>query len=181
MSILVIVISIIGFVVALILIAAVLGSPEYVVEQEIIIEKPKQTVFDYIKFSKNQNLYNKWWMMDPNARKEYVGTDGQPGFIMKWESDNKQAGKGEQEITRVTEGQRVDYEIRFIKPFEGTSPSHIETVALAPNQTKVIWIFSGQRNFGMRIFHLLFNIKKMLGKDILTSLTNLKNILEKQQ
>lgn len=180
MSILLIVVSIIAFVVVLILIAAAMASTEYVVEQEIVIDRPKQTVFDYIKYTKNQNQYNKWWMMDPNARKEYVGTDGQPGFIMKWESDNKQAGKGEQETTRVTEGRRVDYVIRFLKPFVATSPSHIETVAIAPNQTKVIWIFSGERNFGMRIFHLLFNMKKMLGKDILTSLNNLKNILEKQ-
>ena len=180
MSIFVIILLIIAAVVVFILIAAALSSAEYVVEQEIVINQPKQTVFDYIRITKNQNHYNKWWMMDPNARKEYTGIDGQPGFVMKWESDNKQAGKGEQETTRVTEGQRIDYEIRFIKPFEGISPSHIETAAITPNQTKVTWVFAGSRNFGMRIFHLLFNIKKMLGKDILTSLNNLKNILEKQ-
>lgn len=180
MSIFAIILVVIAAIIVFIIIAAAMASPEYVVEQEIIIEKPKQTVFDYVKYSKNQHYYNKWWMIDPNARKEYTGTDGQRGFVMKWESDNKQAGKGEQEITRVTEGQRIDYEIRFIKPFEGTSASHMETVALSPNQTKVIWVFSGERNFGMRIFHVLFNIKKTLGKDILTSLTNLKRIVEKQ-
>lgn len=180
MSIFVIILIIIAAILVFIIIAAAMASPEYVVEQEIVIERPKLTVFDYIKYSKNQNYYNKWWMIDPNARKEYIGTDGQPGFIMKWDSDNKQAGKGEQEITRVTDGLRIDYVIRFIKPFEGTSASHKETVVLAANQTKVIWVFSGERNFGMRIFHLLFNVKKMLGKDMLASLNNLKNILEKQ-
>jgi len=180
MSILSIILWVVAAILLFIIVVAAVSSPEYVVQQEIIINKPKQAVFDYIKYSKNQNNYNKWWMMDPNARKEYTGVDGIPGFTMKWESDNKQAGKGEQEITGITEGDRVDYEIRFIKPFEGTSPSHMQTVAVAPNQTKVVWFFSGTRNFGMRIFHLLFNLKKMLGKDILISLNNLKNILEKQ-
>lgn len=180
MSILSIILIVIAAITLFILLVAAVSSPGYVIQQEIIINKPKQAVFDYIKYSKNQNNYNKWWMMDPNARKEYTGIDGTPGFTMKWESDNKQAGKGEQETTGITEGERVDYEIRFIKPFEGTSPSHIQTVAVTPNQTKVIWAFSGTRSFGIRIFHLLFNLKKMLGKDIMTSLTNLKNILEKQ-
>lgn len=180
MSVLSIILIVIAAVIVFILLIAAVSSPEYVIQQEITINKPKQTVFDYIKYAKNQNNYNKWWMMDPNARKEYTGVDGTPGFTMKWESDNKQAGKGEQETTGITEGERVNYEIRFIKPFEGTSPSHMQTVTVAPGQTKVIWAFSGKRNFGMRIFHLLFNIKKMLGKDIMTSLNNLKTILEKQ-
>lgn len=180
MSILTIVLVIIGAILTIILLLAATSSNEYSVQQEVIISKPKDVVFEYIKYTQNQNYYNKWWMMDPNARKEYSGTDGEPGFIMKWDSDNKQAGKGEQETTAVKEGERIDYEIRFIKPFEGTSPSYMLTKAISPAQTRVVWFFSGERNFGMRIFHVLFNIKKMLGKDMATSLNNLKNILEKQ-
>ena len=179
MSIITIILVVIGAALAIILLAAASAKPEYSVQQEIIINKPKQEVFDYIKYSKNQNYYNKWWMMDPNARKEYTGVDGTPGFIMKWDSDNKQAGKGEQETKAITD-ERVDYEIRFIKPFEGTSPSYMLAKTISPTQTRVIWFFSGDRNFGMRIFHVLFNIKKMLGKDMLISLNNLKSILEKQ-
>jgi len=180
MGILSIILLVIAAVIVFTLIAAGASSPEYVVTQEIVINKPKQTVFNYIKYSLNQNNYNKWWMMDPKARKEYAGTDGTPGFVMKWDSDNKQSGKGEQEITGITEGTRVDYEIRFIKPFQGTSPSYQETIAISPAQTKVVWVFKGDRNFAMRIFHLLFNLKKMLGRDLQTSLVNLKTILEQQ-
>lgn len=179
MSIITIILLVIAAIIVVILLAALFAKDEYVIEQGITINKPKQTVFSYIKTMYNQNQYNKWWMMDPNAKKEFTGTDGTPGFTMRWDSDNKQAGKGEQEIKKVTEGERVDYEIRFIKPFESVADSYMETAAIAGNQTKVTWVFKGKRNFSMRIFHLLFNLKKMLGKDLQASLVNLKNVLEK--
>ena len=180
MSIFTMIFLVIAVTIVLVLLIALFSSNEYSIQKEIIINKPRQAVFDYIKVSQNQNYYNKWWMMDPNARKEYIGTDATPGFTMKWESDNKQAGKGEQEITKIIEGKRVDSEIRFIKPFESTSTNFMETESVAGSQTRVVWGFAGKRNFGMRIFHLLFNLKKMLSKDLQTSLINLKNVLEKQ-
>ncbi|HWB28464.1 MAG TPA: SRPBCC family protein [Chitinophagaceae bacterium] len=180
MSIFVIILLIIAAIIVIILVAAAAMPGEYTIQKEVIINKPVQDVFDYVKFSMNQNHYNKWWMMDPNSRKEYVGTDATPGFTMKWDSDNKQAGKGEQEIKKIIDGKRIDYEIRFIKPFRGTSTSFMETGPVPGNQTRVVWAFGGKRNFGMRIFHMLFNLKKMLGKDLQASLNNLKTILEKQ-
>jgi hypothetical protein len=101
------------------------------------------------------------------------------GFIYKWNSDMKSVGQGEQEMIGITEGQRIDYEIRFIKPFEGVSGASLTTVAAGDNATDVTWAFNGKRTFGMKIFHLLFNLKKVLAKDLQTSLQNLKNVLEK--
>ena len=60
-------------------------------------------------------------MLDPQAKKTFTGIDGTVGFIMAWDSKNKEAGKGEQEIKKIAEGQRVDFEIRFEKPFEGVA------------------------------------------------------------
>ncbi len=178
MSTLTLILLIVSAIIVVILIAALFTGKEYIVDREIIINRKKEDIFNYIKFSMNQNDYNKWWMMDPNARKEYMGTDGTPGFTMKWESDSRQAGAGEQEITKITAGERVDYEIRFKKPFEGTAYSYITTTGLLNDATNVVWEFKGERNYGMRIFHLVFNLKKMLGKDIMVSLENLKTIVE---
>src|SRR5438093_8050304 len=119
MNILLIILVAIAIIIAIILIAAAITGKEYVIEREITINKPKQEVFNYIKFLKNADQYNKWVMMDPNLKKDYKGTDGTAGFIYYWDSANKNVGKGEQEITKIIEGERVDYEIRFIKPFEG--------------------------------------------------------------
>jgi hypothetical protein len=117
-------------------------------------------------------------MRDPSLKKEFKGIDGTVGFVYYWESNNKQVGKGEQEIKKIIEGERIDYEIRFIKPFKGKSGSSITTTFISYNSTRVKWIFNGRNNYLMRVVDFLLNLKKVLGKDLATSLSNLKSILE---
>ena len=178
MNIFLIILLVIVVLIGIILMGALLLKDEYIVEKAITINKPRHEVFNYIKLLKNQEQYNKWVMTDPKALKELRGTDGTPGAVYAWDSNNKQVGKGEQEIKKITEGERIDHEIRFQKPFEGTSFAHIITEPASANQTTVKWVFRGLRNYPMKIVHLLFNLKKMLGKDLEISLINLQSVLE---
>jgi hypothetical protein len=173
------IVVIILVIIAIPLIFASFLSEDYFIERDIVVNRPKQEVFDYVKYLKNAGAYNKWVMTDPHLRKTFSGTDGTPGFVYGWDSDNKNVGKGEQEIKSIREGQRIDYELRFVKPFVGVSYAHIVTEPTADNKTNVKWVFNGKRNYPMRIFHLLFNLKKVLGNDLQTSLGNLKTVLEK--
>ncbi len=84
---------ILGSIICLLLITAAFTKKEYSVERDITINKSKDSVFNYIKYLKNQNDYSKWASMDKNMKKEFVGTDGTPGFISSWDSDNKDVGK----------------------------------------------------------------------------------------
>ena len=68
-------------IIALFLIVALFVKKDYAVEREIIINKPKQVVFDYVKILKNQDAYSVWNMKDLAAKKTYTGTDGTVGFI----------------------------------------------------------------------------------------------------
>lgn len=72
-------------------------------EREIIINKPSEDVFSYVKLMRNQEEYNVWVRRDPNVKIVYQGLDGTAGFTSSWEG-NKQAGKGEQEIKEVKDG-----------------------------------------------------------------------------
>jgi len=175
MTILIIVVIII----AIPFIAALFLSPEYLIEREIIINTPKQEVFDFIKLLRNHAKFNKWTMTDPNVRLDYRGTDGTVGFVSAWDSDNKNVGKGEQEIIKLEDGKRIDYALRFIKPFESTAGAHMITEAAGADKTKVTWAFTGTRSYTNRIMHFLLNLKKMLGNDLQTGLNNLKNVMEK--
>jgi hypothetical protein len=116
-------------------------------------------------------------MTDPNMKKDLRGTDGKVGFVYAWDSQMRNAGKGEQEITKLREGKRVDIEVRFEKPFEGIAQTPISTEAVAANKTKVTWEMIGRNKYPMNIMNLF--IDKMLGKDLEVSLVNLKTILEK--
>jgi hypothetical protein len=159
---------------------AIFTPSGYTIERGIVVNKPKTDVFDYIKLLKNQDYYSKWVMMDPAMKKTFTGTDGTVGFIYAWDSENKQAGKGEQEITQIDGQYRIETEVRFEKPFKGKANTALEAEAIAPAQTRVKWIFMSERTYMMRVMHILLNLKKVLGKDIQTSLGTLQGILEKQ-
>jgi hypothetical protein len=178
MNILVIVLLVVLGAVALVLIAALFVKKEYTVQREIAINKPNSDVFNYIKFQKNQYDYNKWVMADPNARKSFSGTDGKVGFIYAWDSDNKKVGKGEQEIKKIREGEKLDLEVRFIKPFEGVGIVSMTTDSLPGNATRLQWGMQGRNKYPFNLMNLF--IGDMLGKDLEVSLKNLKGILEHQ-
>jgi hypothetical protein len=173
-----IILVIVAVLVALPLIAALLIRKEYSVERDIQINLPKEKVFDYVKYLKNQDSFSKWANIDPDMKKSYRGTDGYAGFVSAWDSNNKNVGKGEQEIKKITDGTRIDYEIRFIRPFKSTSPAYMTTESISDNQTRVKWGFSGNMKYPMNIMFLFMNFEKMIGNDLVTGLTNLKNKLE---
>ena len=173
------VIIVLLIIVAIPLIIALFVKKSYSVEREIIINTPKQDVFNYIKFLKNQDNYSVWAMMDPAMKKEFIGVDGTPGFVSSWESNNKKVGKGEQEIKSITEGERIDLALHFIKPFEGRAHAFMEATALSTNKTKLRWVLNSSMKYPMNFMLLFMNMDKMLGNDLATGLTNLKMILEK--
>ncbi len=112
----------------------------------------------------------------PALKKEFRGTDGTVGFVYAWDSNKKNAGKGEQEIKNIKEGERVDVEVRFQKPFHGIATAPIITEGMSANQTKVKWAMNGNTKYPLNFMNLFMD--NMLGKDLEASLNNLKTILE---
>ena len=100
-------------IVVLALIAALFLTKNYAVEREITIDQPKDSVFNYIKYVKNQDNFSVWNRKDPKMIKTFSGTDGTVGFVYSWNSQDKNVGVGEQEIKKIIEGERIDFEIRF--------------------------------------------------------------------
>lgn len=180
MTIVIYVLAVIMAIVALVLIAAMFVRKSYSVRRRIVIDKPVDAVFDFVKYVNHAEQYNKWFMLDPDSKRERRGTDGAPGFVYAWDSTVKNVGKGEQEIKSVVDGQRIDCEVRFIKPFEGRADITMTTEPQPGGQTKVTWLFSSAMKYPMNIMLLFMDFEKMLGKDMEESLQNLKSVLEKQ-
>ncbi len=179
MKILIVVSIVIASIIAIALITALFVKKEYSVERSIIINKPIAEVFDYIKLLKNQNNYSVWAKVDTSMKKEYSGVDGTVGFISGWDSENKNVGKGEQEIVKITNGQRIDYELRFMKPFKAVNPAFMRTETISDTETNVVWGFNGRMNYPMNLMLLIMNIEQMIGNDFENGLKTLKDILEK--
>lgn len=162
------------------LIAALFVEKEYTVEREVVINKPVNDVYGYVKLTKNQDNYSKWVMADPNMKKDFKGTDGTTGFVYAWHSNDNNVGKGEQEIKSLSEGNKIEHEIRFEEPFEGKAETYMTTEPVSENQTKVKWAFHSSAPYPMNAMFAVMDMDEMLGKDLEASLNNLKTVLEKQ-
>lgn len=170
--------GIFGIIVLALLIALFLPK-EYAVEREIIINQPKDSVFNYVKLLKNQDNFSVWFSKDPAIKKTFSGTDGTVGAVAGWDSKDENVGVGEQEIKKIVKGERIDSELRFKVPIESTAFAFMTTEAISPNQTKVKWGFDGKMPYPMNLMLPIMNIEEMLGKDLQDGLNNLKAILEK--
>lgn len=159
-------------------IVALFVNKDYAVQREVVIDKSKTEVFGYVKCLENQDNFSKWSNMDPNMKKTFTGQDATVGFISAWESDHQEVGVGEQEITNIIDGERIDYELRFKKPFEQTDYAYITTEAISDAQTKVIWGFNGRMDYPKNLMLLFMDFDKMLGGDLQQGLDKLKEILE---
>jgi hypothetical protein len=93
-----------------------------------------------------------------------------------WEG-NSDVGKGEQEIKKIEEGKRIDFELRFEKPMKDIAQAYMTTDSVAPNQTLVKWGLTGHMTYPMNIMGLVMD--KMVGGDFETGLANLKALQEK--
>lgn len=169
---------ILGFIL-LALIAALIMPKEYAVEREIVINKPNDSVFNYIKYLKNQDNFSVWSRTDPNMKKTFTGVDGTIGAVAAWESENKNVGVGEQEIKNILPNERIDFELRFKKPFESTDNAYFSTEGISSKETKVKWGFNGKMPYPMNLMLPIMNMDEMLGKDLEKGLVDLKVLLEK--
>ena len=172
------VIIIILVIIAIPMVIALFAPKSYAVEREVTINKPTPEVFEYLKHLKNQDDYSPWATRDPNMKREFRGTDGTVGFVAAWDSEHKEVGKGEQEIKKITEGRRIDFELRFYKPFEATEPAYLITESTGEEQTRVKWGFSGKMKYPMNFMLVFMDMEEMIGKDLESGLSKMKTVLE---
>jgi hypothetical protein len=161
------------------LIAALFVSKDLKVTKEIVVNKPKNEVFNYIKELKNQDNYSVWNKMDTAMQHTYTGTDGTVGFVSAWKGNSK-VGTGEQTITKIVEGERLETDLVFKELFENKAQALMTTTALDSMSTKVTWGFDSKMPYPFNLMKVLMSMEKELGKDYEGGLKNLKEVLEKK-
>lgn len=166
----------VGIFVALFLLLAAIMPNNYTVSVSTTIDKPQKEVYDFVKSLKNQEYYSVWVMQDSNVVMTYTGTDGTRGFIAHWNSKNDQVGEGEQRITKI-DGERVEVDIRFERPFEGNQKAATIVKSIGENKTEVTSEFYGHDSYP---WNALSFVGKSIIKDAQTqNMVNLKAILER--
>src|SRR5690349_9152755 len=137
---------VLGVIIVAVVIFGVVAPTHMDVEREVVIDKPREVVFNDLRLVKNHDSWSPWMRKDPNIVKQYRGTDGTVGFVQAW-SGNNEVGVGEQEIRNIAEGSRIDYALRFKKPMEDTSTAYLVTEDAGAGKTKVKWGMNGRSPF----------------------------------
>jgi len=166
---------------AIYLILILVAPKEYSVSRSLVIERPVAEVYDYLKYLKNQDHWSPWKKRDPEMKQTFTGSDGTVGFISHWDSDHKQVGSGEQEISKLDENRRIETDIRFLKPWKSESTGFFDVVDEGSNTTKVVWGFSGKHKVPVNVMMMFMNMDKLVGKDFDEGLNDLKTLLEKNR
>jgi len=165
----------IAIIIAIPLIVALFVPKESTSEGQIVINKPKQEVFDYIKYVKNQDNFGVWQLSDPNMKTTSEGEDGTEGFKYSW--DSEKLGKGAQAITKIEEGERMESDMFFYDFDDTPSKAYFTVEEQASDQTLVKWGISWTTPYPWNLMGLFYNMDKDFNK----GLEKLKEIVENQE
>lgn len=168
-----------GFLVSLLAIALLIPAflpKTFAVRREVIINRPMDEVFDYLKNLRNQPAFSMWSQLDPAMEKTFRGTDGAAGSVYSWSSQEKNVGMGELEVKAIEANRQIELEIRFTKPFVSNAPTVIEFEAIDAGRTRVMQTYFGKMPYPMNA--LCRSISKTIGEGMDTSFQNLKRLLE---
>ncbi len=160
----------------LLLIAAVFIPKKYTVSESLIVNVPKDKVFEYVKLFRNQEEFSVWILEDPGVEVKYTGEDGTLGAIQSW--NGKNSGIGEQEITFIN-NDKIEVELRFKKPFESKQKAALLLNAIDSTKTEVKSEFYGSVPYPMNL--MSFVGKKIIRDAEVKNLANIKRILESKK
>lgn len=184
-----------GGLILLVLILPLFLRDEYYVLREIVIDKPRDAVYDYIVLLKNRENFVPAGRNGTSMTRSYAGTDGKVGFIYAWSSSDPLIGQGELEIRKIIPYERIDYTGRLTKPIKGSSESFLkledfslpgENASAKPGDkppaaqhTKIIWGMQGRAPYPFHTLILFLHPETVVGERFETGLRQLKEILEK--
>ncbi|MCU7615143.1 SRPBCC family protein [Chryseobacterium sp. GMJ5] len=156
-------------------IAMLAFSKNYHFEKSMVINAPKEKVWQQVSSMKAFNQWNPWMKLDKNMKIAYTGTSGEVGDKYCWDSKNDSAGKGCQEIKELIMNEKQKTQMTFFKPFAGDATSDIR-LASEGNGTKVIWTMDTEQDAMMKIMRPVMDYQ--MGKSYGEGLENLKKLIE---
>ena len=167
--------------VSIVLIVALFVRKDFQVNRSVNIERSNTDVYEYLRFLENHENFTTWSQMDPKMTTTYSGPEGNVGSIYKWNSKDENVGIGEQEITQLIPNEKIEFDLRFKKPWESNAKAYLSMTSESDNETQVTWGISGETPWPWNITLLFMDMDSQLGQDLESGLNNLKNILEVEE
>lgn len=177
MLVLKIVLGLIAIAVIALLGLAATRPDRFTVKRAATIKARPEALSALVEDFRQWRLWSPWEKIDPDMTRAYGGPDKGVGATYAWVGSAK-VGTGNMEITQVTPGREVAFDLHFVKPFKADNVGRF-TFEPAGDSTLVTWSMEGASPFMAKVMGLVFDMDKVVGKDFEAGLANMKAEAEK--
>jgi hypothetical protein len=146
--------------------------------RKLAIAAPAAELFDQINDLRKFQDWNPWAKKDPQCQVIFSGPPSGVGCSYEWKG-NKDVGEGTMTIIESQAPGLMRARLEFRKPFAATNTAEF-TFTPEGGQILVTWSMSGDCNFLSKLFNVIIDCDKMVGKDFEQGLANLKALAERR-
>lgn len=160
-----------------VLIAAYFASNVFIVQRQIIVEKPAPEIYQFVRFLGNHTSFSKWVTKRAAEKQGEIKGDGVVGFKQPWYNYEEKAGVGELEIKHLVTNSSVRLVHHYFKPVRGTGESEIILEKKSDSETLIQWRYYGYTKYPFNLITSVLNMDKIIGRDLDICLDRLNKTL----
>ena len=164
-------------IIAILLFVMLVGRPdEFQVVRSATMAASAATVFEQVNDFQKWEAWSPWAKLDPACKNTFSGPTAGKDAGFAWDGNNK-VGAGRMTITESQSPELIRINLEFLRPFKSTNATEF-TFRPQGGQTLVTWSMTGKQNFMCKVFGLIMDGDKMVGKDFETGLASMKAVAE---
>jgi len=164
-------------IIAILFFVMAVGQPdEFKVVRSATITATPVAVFEQVNDFHKWDAWSPWARLDPACKNTFSGAAAGKDAGFAWDGNNK-VGAGRMTITESQSPELIRINLEFLRPFKTNNVTEF-TFRPQGNQTLVAWTMTGKVNFMCKVFGLLMDGDKMVGKDFEKGLASMKAIVE---
>jgi uncharacterized protein YndB with AHSA1/START domain len=147
------------------------------IHRDLTVNATPEAVFEQINSFKAWEAWSPWAKMDPTMQITYSGPESGVDSHYAW-SGNGKVGSGKMTITESQPHDKIVIRLEFLKPVPATN---ITTFSITPQGSKTLvgWTMTGKNGFAGKLFDLIMNMDKTIGKDFEKGLAGIQSVVEK--
>ncbi len=159
------------------LVAGFIEPKDVSISRSLVIQAPKEVVFDQMVHFKNWPNWSPWARLDSTMKNSFSDNDGQPGSTFHWVGDERKTGEVIIKNMAVN-GSAIDFQFDLIKPSQSTFKGTLKAEDSA-GATKATFVFTTHFDYPWNAMVIFMNLDKTLSKDLINALDNMKLFVEK--
>jgi hypothetical protein len=166
----------VGFALATIAVKVAYQPKSFRIERSTVIAAPARAAFGFVNDFKRWALWSPFAKLDPAMEIHIEGPSEGVGAVYTWQG-NKKAGAGKMVLELSEPDRLVGIALQFTRPMAASNRGEFRFEP-APGGTRVTWSMTGDHNFSGKLFAMVVDVDKMVGKDFEAGLASLKALAE---